>query len=138
MKALSLIALLLATGGTMAHASNGLGHRADPEFLNSLLQQKLHMGVSGPHIVIDVRHPDAPVSKGWHYMDALYCGWQYNNGTPFFYAWDGYTVLYDLSDDHMLATALAIPCVNGYQLGYHVVGAPNNFIYDKTESFTYP
>lgn len=70
-------------------------------------------------------------------MDALYCGWYYNGGNPQFYAYDGNTVLWDTSDDHMLATALAIPCVHGYQLGYHVSGVPYDFTYDKTESFTY-
>lgn len=71
----------------------------------------------------------------WHYIDALYCGWENSNGSLYFYVTDGNATLWDVTDDHMLATAMAIPCVHGYQLWYRYIGH-NTF--DETESATYP
>lgn len=135
MKTTALIGLLLAASATSVLASEA-SRPVNLDFLDSLLQQKLASGVvHSPRIVIDVRHPNRPPAKGWHYIDALYCGWSYNNGNSYNYAYDGTSVVYDTGPDHALATAIAIPCVHGYLLGYHIIA---DGTYDKTESFTYP
>jgi hypothetical protein len=139
MKTAVFAALMLAASSTVLCAKQPSRH-ADPDVLLSLLQQKLSSGVdfhAPGGIVIDVHHPERPISKGWHYMDAWYCGWEYNSGSPVFYVYDGNTVLWDNINDYLLAPALAIPCVNGNRIGYYVVGSPANFTYNKTESFTY-
>jgi hypothetical protein len=135
MKQVGLLALAFLAGISAASATDRPVHSADPEFLHSLLQQKLNSGIPGPMIAIDVDNPGKPLSNGWHYLDARNCGWYYNSGAPEFYVYSGHAVIWDVGADPALATALAIPCVAGSKLGYHIIDGVH---YDKTESFTSP
>jgi hypothetical protein len=111
--------ILLATGTSGASAKD----RIPPGNLAAsyaLLQQKLKGGAVAPAgVAVDLRHPNDS-QLGWQYIDALYCGWQAKDGTQYFYATDGNTTYWDVTTDHMLAAAMAIPCMQGNRLYVHV------------------
>jgi hypothetical protein len=138
-KTVTRLTLAFLAGVFPASAKQNLDHTADPEFLHVLLQQKLDSGIHGRAIAIDIRHPGRALRNGWHYIDALRCGWYSDGGVTEFYAYDGSFVVWDLGlapgDAAVLATALAVPCVHGNKLGFHIYDGVH---YNKTESFTYP
>ncbi|MBV9570526.1 MAG: hypothetical protein JO056_04710 [Alphaproteobacteria bacterium] len=139
MKHVLMFAMAVATAAASGASANGQSARAtDPDYLYRKVEPKLSKNAQAHgRIVIDAHNPDKPITRGWHYMDAVWCGWSYNSGNPYFYVYDGSTSLYD-HGDLLLAQALAVPCGQGNKLGYYVTGAPDNFTYDKTKSFTYP
>lgn len=138
-KLVTVSALIFLATAPFASAKDKSDRAVGPEFLHSLLQQKLSSGIHRGAIAIDIKHPERALRNGWHSIDALYCGWYSDNGTTEFYAYDGSFVVWDLGlsgdDTAVLATGLAIPCVHGNGLRFHIY---DGYHYDQTESLTYP